>query len=42
MKGACNKARRRGDGGGQLYVDAQRRGLRHDVFDHLEAVEFFD
>ena len=33
-------ARRRGDCGGQIHVDAQRGGLRHDVSDlTLEAEE---
>ena len=40
MRGACTSARRRGDGGGQIHVDSQRRGLRHDVSDlTLEAVQ---
>ena len=40
MRGACARARRREDCGGQIHVDAQRRGLRHDVSDlTLEAIE---
>ena len=40
MRGACTSARRRGDGGGQIHVDSQRGGLRHDVSDlTLEAIE---
>ena len=40
MGGACVRARRREDCGGQIHVDAQRRGLRHDVSDlTLEAIE---
>ena len=40
MRGACTRAQRRWDGGGQVEVDAQRRGLRHDVSDlALEAIE---
>ena len=40
MRGAFTSARRRGDCGGQTHVDAQRRGLRHEVSDlTLEAIE---
>ena len=40
MRGACTRARRRGDSGAQIQVDAQRGGLRHDVSDlTLEAVK---
>ena len=40
MRGACARARRREDCGGQIHVDAQRGGLRHDVSDlTLEAIE---
>ncbi len=39
MRGAFTSARRRGDGGGQIHVDSQRGGLRHDVSDlALEAI----
>jgi len=31
----CTRARRRGDGGGQIHVNAQPSGLRHDVSDLL-------
>ena len=38
--GAVGRARRRGDCGGKIHVDAQRGGLRHDVSDlTLEAIE---
>jgi len=33
VRGACTSAPRRGDCGGQIHVDAQRGGLRHDVSD---------
>ena len=40
MRGACTRARRRWDGGGQVAVDVQRKGLRHDVSNlALEAIE---
>jgi len=40
VRGACTRARRREDCGDQIHVDAQRRGLRHDVSDlTLEAIE---
>jgi len=34
VRGACHaaRARRREDCGGQIHVDAQRRGLRHDCW----------
>jgi hypothetical protein len=40
VRGACMRARRREDCGGQVHVDAQRGGLRLDVSDlTLEAIE---
>ena len=40
VRGACTRAQRRWDGGGQVEIDGQGRGLRHDVSDlALEAIE---